>query len=214
MDARPRNFPVVGNDVVDLGAPAAQSALSRPRFVARICAADELERIRAITDPAEALVLVWSLFAAKEAAYKVIARTAPETVFAHRAFEVAPSLTEVRFAGTALALQIERRGEAIMALAWRGDITAADLVFGVASRAPDADPGQAARAALLSAVAAAEGLPLADLAVLRPPRPGSWDGHGPPVLTLRGRERPDPISLSHDGPYVAYAWFPVDETAG
>ncbi|MBZ0235449.1 MAG: 4'-phosphopantetheinyl transferase superfamily protein, partial [Deltaproteobacteria bacterium] len=77
---------LVGNDVVDLRVPENASVGHRPRFLARVCDEDEQARVRAAADPVAAL---WALFAAKEAAYKVVSKLRPGAILAHRRFRVA-----------------------------------------------------------------------------------------------------------------------------
>lgn len=76
----------VGVDVVDLGVDELRDRTRDGRFLDRVFTAGEQTRIRAAADPD---VELWSLWAAKEAAFKVASKVlgAPP-VFRHRAFEV------------------------------------------------------------------------------------------------------------------------------
>jgi phosphopantetheinyl transferase len=78
----------IGNDVMDLADPRCGDRLADRRFMTRIFAEPERQWIQAADRPVQAL---WSLWAAKEAAYKVVSKrlgTAP--AFEHAAFVVAP----------------------------------------------------------------------------------------------------------------------------
>ena len=65
---------LVGNDVVDLRDPDIARHHERSRFVARVCTPDEVARVAASDDPHRVL---WTLFAAKEAGFKVVAKLTP-----------------------------------------------------------------------------------------------------------------------------------------
>jgi phosphopantetheinyl transferase (holo-ACP synthase) len=76
----------VGVDVVDLDHPRCVGRHRDPRFRRRILAEPERELVSAASDPA---MMLWRLWAAKEAAYKVVSkvRSAPPP-FVHAAFRV------------------------------------------------------------------------------------------------------------------------------
>ena len=164
---------MVGNDVVDLAcAPA-----PRARFVARVLCERERSMLDASPDPA---ALLWSLFAAKEAAYKAIARIRGPIVFAHRAFVVAPDLRSIRHEDTTLTLQIDRTDDWVHALAHD---PIAHPTWSVAPRGAE-DPSGAARALLCAHAAAQLGIDASSLTVVRDALPGSWTGLGPPRLVI------------------------------
>ena len=101
----------VGNDVVDLGDP--RIAEVRERFVVRVCCEEERARIAASPEPRR---LLWSLFAVKEAAYKVVSKLGPRPVFAHRRFVVAEDLRSVSHEGRVLSAWIHEEDALIHAL--------------------------------------------------------------------------------------------------
>ena len=192
----------VGNDVVDLAEPANTTSYARDGFVERVCAPSERAALTAATDP---FVRLWSLFAAKEAAYKVLDKLGRTPGFAHRRLVVADDLRSVTWQDVRLHLWVEVDG-------------AARVVHAVASthaqrpRAAlqtleaDADPSRSVRQLARTVLSAALGCSRDELRVERPERPDGWDGFGPPRL-LRG-DLPVPgtdISLSHDGRFVAVA---------
>lgn len=191
----------MGNDIVDLAlAPA-----PRERFVARVLGPAERAMFDASAHPA---VMLWTLFAAKEAAYKAISRCAGPIVFAHRAFVVAADLREVRWRTTTLVLEIARGGRWVHALAYAPGPAPS---FAVSARG-ERDASQAVRRLVCEHVAPRLGRSPAELEVVRDPLPGSWDGFAPPRLRVRGaalgRVAIGPntrVSLSHDGGFVACA---------
>lgn len=75
---------LVGNDVVDLAAPAARGKAADGRFLHRVFTAGEIARIRAAADPDR---MLWMLWSAKEAAFKVARKLRADLPFAHRRFE-------------------------------------------------------------------------------------------------------------------------------
>ena len=202
----------VGNDVVDLEDPAIAQTHLRERFVVRVCAPSERALLAASTDPK---ITLWSLFAAKEAAFKAVSkdrqtvlagsspddgsavlRLAPPLVFAHSKFVVTADFRSVGYEKYVLWLKVEVDGPCVHAIAWTDD---EQPIFGVEQIGPDVDPSAAARALLVKRL----GVP--GLTIEREPKPGSWNGFGPPKLFRDGVEVNLDISLSHDGRFVGFA---------
>lgn len=190
---------LVGNDVVDLEDPEAIGAHLRERFVQRILCQEEQERLRVAGDP---LSFLWTLFAAKEAAYKAAVKLDPTTIFAHRRFVVGADLGTVRFGALELSLIVEE-GE--------GYVHAVAILEGREPRwrvgAATEDPSAEVRRLLCEDAAQIVGCAPAALEVVRDPKPGSWDGKGPPRLVWRGSGAPVgvDVSLSHHGRFVAHS---------
>lgn len=190
---------LVGNDVVDLDDPGARGAHLRERLLLRVLTEAERAWLASSSTPHS---LFWALFAAKEAAFKVIAKLYPGAVFAHRAFEVGRELDHVRYGEVRLSLRSSVARDHVCALAW----TAREpTLVGVERIADGADPSFAARAALISGLAEGLGCARAELSVNRAELPGSWDGFGPPRVLHRGEPLDADVSLSHDGRFVAFA---------
>lgn len=164
----------VGNDIVDLSATAG----IHPRFIERVCTAEERLRIEASSDPKR---MLWSLFAAKEAAYKAAVKLGLEPGFAHRRFEVSPDFDSVRFEDRSFALRMEHHEDWVHAIVGEATITGIE-------------EGSSARDPLMRALKPM----LGDVSITREPKPGSWDGFGPP--RVMGAD----VSLSHDGRFVAF----------
>ena len=79
---RRRSF---GNDIVDL---KSREKPLHERFLERVYSAEE--QVEIARDP----VSIWRFWAAKEAAFKTVARFNPETVFAHRPAEIERAFPE------------------------------------------------------------------------------------------------------------------------
>jgi phosphopantetheinyl transferase (holo-ACP synthase) len=183
-----------GIDVVDLGDPEAAPGARHPRFDLRVFSADERAAIAASAEPELAR---WGLWAAKEAAFKLLARRAPGLRFAPLRFRVAlaGARARVRHAGEEVAVELRRCGDALHALA--GDAGAAGLLCAVAERPPGLDPSRAARELAARLVAEDLALPASALAFGRRGRA--------PTLRVRGLARELALSLAHHGRFVACA---------
>jgi len=184
---------------VDLGDPAIADHHENDRFIARVCTEAERARVTAAEDPKR---LLWTLFAAKEAAYKVAAKLGRAPGFAHRSFEVAADLTSVRYGDLDLHLSVDVTDGWVHAIASTG----AEPVTAAAMTAPPGEhPSIAARRLLCEAVAEQIKCSPAELQVVRERVPGSWDGFGPPLVHRAGEPVDVDVSLSHDGRFVAFA---------
>ena len=184
----------VGNDVVDLEDPAIAQTHLRERFVHRVCASSERALLASSPEPKR---LLWSLFAAKEAAFKAISKVlAGPLVFAHSRFVVTADLRSVSYEKHVLWLRVDLEGPCVHAVAWTDDEVP---ICGVEQIGPDLEPSAAARALLLKRLGGQ------GLTVERAPLPGSWNGFGPPKLFRDGVELNLDISLSHDGRFVGFA---------
>jgi phosphopantetheine--protein transferase-like protein len=188
----------VGNDVVDLGDRPATTPRHRERFIQRVCSESEraLLAARGSSD-----ALLFSLFAAKEAAFKVICKLGPTPVFAHRKFEVSDDLSAVRYAEWTLSLRVDADAERVHAVAATFDPVPAGWVERMAE---GADERAAARALLVREAGRALGL--SPLTVERAPDASRWDGYGVPRLVHGGVALDVDVSLSHDGRFVACAF--------
>jgi phosphopantetheinyl transferase (holo-ACP synthase) len=232
--------PVIGNDVVDLTDPAIARHHENGRFVARVCGEEERARVVTARD-------LWSLFAAKEAAYKALVKVGGSPGFGHRALRIAPGLDSVSWQGWRLELEVTAEVDHVHAVAWMGGprpiVRVERTTRGSAGssearvrtrnqgasagssearvrtrnqgasagssearvRTTDQDESDDARAVLRELVATAIGCRPAELAIVRDPSPGSWDGYGPPRVVRAGAPVEVDVSLSHDGGFVAAA---------
>ena len=78
-------MPYVGNDVVDLKEPANAGKSQDSRFLKKILTNAEIEFVQNAENPDAAL---WSLWACKETAYKVIKKSFPDAAFLPRRWQV------------------------------------------------------------------------------------------------------------------------------
>ncbi len=191
----------LGNDVVDLGDPEARLDRLHPRFAERVFTPVERAALEA---SGERPVLHWALWAAKESAYKALARLEPRTVFSPRAFEVelpgpprdgVPAAGRVRQGGRSFTLEVSRRRDALHAVAWDPDGPGAAAIRSAVGAAED-DPGAAVRRLAARDIGAA-----LDLGPREPRIAGC-----PPGATRGGRPLDLVLSLSHHGRFVAFAW--------
>jgi phosphopantetheinyl transferase (holo-ACP synthase) len=190
---------IVGNDIIDLGDVGNAGAHARPRLVSRVCCDAERERVMVSSDP---LTLFWSLFAAKEAAFKLTCKVGVRPVFAHRLFVVDASLTSVSHDGRTFHLRIERVGDRLHAVAWTGG----EPPIALATEADAAiAPGIAVRHLATTSLANLLGCTSGALTIAREPEPLAWDDLGPPRLLLAGLPLDLDLSLSHDGRFVGFA---------
>jgi hypothetical protein len=133
--------------------------------------------------------MLWSLWAAKEAAFKAWSRTEPDLVFSPASFEVVVDPgsggATVRRVGTAL----------VLAVRWTQN---AHWVHAVASESPGA---LGASVETISGNESEAVRALAVRALTRAGYPAGGIEDRPPVYRWPGGETP--VSLSHDGPYGA-----------
>jgi phosphopantetheinyl transferase (holo-ACP synthase) len=198
---------VVGNDVVDLTDPAIADHHRRERFLSRVCTADEQTRVATASD-------LWTLFAAKEAAYKALVKLGSSPGFAHRDLRVAPDLSAVRWREHELTLWVSSDGQRVHAVAWSAgarwpimSVACAKSECGGrgASPHPWEEASSAVRALLRDLLATEIGCAARELEVVREPMAGAWDGFGPPRVERNGTRMDADVSLSHDGRFVAAA---------
>lgn len=186
---------MVGNDVVDLADLEVRAGPAHPRFDARVFAPAERRALAAEGTPNR---LRWTLWAAKEAAYKLAVKRDPNVIFAASRFVVEfgrASLGEVRHPGGHVAVTLATRGNAVHAVA--SDAVGPEIVTGLASRIGASDASDAVRRLAVRDVAARLGVLESELRIGRRGRI--------PTLSLRGSDRSLDLSLSHHGRYVAFA---------
>ncbi len=170
----------VGNDIVDLAAAGEPSARWRARALHPGEGGGDARR-------------VWSLWAAKEAAYKLLARSRPGLGFAPRRFVVDLDRARVCVDAQTLPLTLRTGPEHVLALVWRpGESPPA---WGYA-RGDRSDPREESRAVRSGACAHAGRLLGGRWTIVR-------EG-GAPRLVRQGEERD--VSLSHHGRFVAWAF--------
>jgi len=185
---------MVGNDVVDLGDREARTGPAHSRFDTRVFSAGERRAIAAAQDPNRTR---WSLWAAKEAAYKVAAKHDPDTVFSPVRFTVKlqdAQRGEVTHPDGSVGVTIHATGDAVHAVARDSD--QAPVITGLAAPGHTLHASTAVRQLALNEIAARIGVSKADLRIGKRGRV--------PTLELRNSERRLDLSLSHHGRYVAF----------
>jgi len=192
----------LGNDVVDLADPETRLCGLHPRFEERVFTPAERALLASSGDRRH--LLHWALWAAKESAYKALARLSPGTVFAPRAFEVelpappsgdAVARGRVRRGAESFALEVCLRSGALHALAARetGASGAAPPLWAVALAG--GEPGAAVRRLAARDVSAALAPAAGPVRICG--RPPVAVGEAGPLDVL--------VSLSHHGRFVAFA---------
>ncbi|MSR36645.1 MAG: 4-phosphopantetheinyl transferase family protein [Gemmatimonadetes bacterium] len=221
----------VGIDVVDLRDPRCVGKARDGRFLKRIL--DDTEQ-GALAVAAEPDMTLWRLWAAKEAAYKVISKmrgTPP--AFVHASFRVEPPGTfskegfgQVKWEDLSVVVHWHQKPGRIAALAWNGLATGEPLEWAWGAAAElDPDP-TAAMEVLVTRLSERERRPvhsrnsalvrlaaraaLADLLEVDEARVEVVCGEGPkgrmpPEALLDGRAAPADVSLSHHGQWLAWA---------
>lgn len=202
---------MIGDDVVDLADPETCEGAQHPGFDARVFAPSELALLDRTDDRRR---LRWTLWSAKEAAYKAAKRCAPATVFSPRRFVV----TRTRAGAPCVVHGAER---------WRLTIDAgAERVHTIACAVPtpcrvisavetvpseavrDAMPtgaSRAARALAVTRVARALGASPDAVAVVKEGRVPRLVVAPADARSSRSRDGGIALSLSHHGRFVSFA---------
>lgn len=76
---------MIGNDVVDLELAAAENNWRRAGYLEKICTPAERQLVQDAADPDR---MVWLLWSAKEAAYKIVHRTTGQRIYAPHRYAV------------------------------------------------------------------------------------------------------------------------------
>ena len=221
---------LVGNDVVDLTAPRATDRHLDERFLGRVFTDAERAGILADDDPSLRLWLGW---AAKEAAYKVVSKALGEPPpFAHRRFAVTwagPGAGVVRYDATEVRVVVQHAGSeghvhvlAHMPRSIEGParVDRLDRV-GAPWLAPlesllerltelEGASVHSVSSAAVRIAARADAARLLDVEVGRVEivcGPGPL-GRRPPRVLVDGTPAGVDVSLSHDGPWIAWALAP------
>ena len=208
-------LPGVGNDVVDLKDPENIGKSRDDRFLGRVFTAGERELIASAPSPD---TLLWSLWAAKEAAFKAVSSGDPTVCSIPHRYRVVLEAEDakrkiVRLAGKV----ITPRGELVLEIA-----VSADWVHALAAGAEEAlkrlyrrvkrleggkgaaDPSAFVRGELLREIARRLDCPVGDLSVVK-----NQDGLGAPRVLFRGDLLAAEVSLSHDGRFAAFTFDPA-----
>jgi len=214
----------VGNDVVDLADPRTRDRHDDERFVARVLSEEERRTLAGAPDPATEL---WRLWAAKEAAYKVVSKLAGEPpVFVHAAFRVEWTGGAARrrsgvveHGEVRVPVEVTWDDARVHAVATSPDVEAApevavteggqagleELMARLTPREADAvhSPASASvRLGARGALARRMGVAEARLEIVCDP---GVTGRRPPRVLLDGHPAAADVSLSHHGRWIAWA---------
>jgi phosphopantetheinyl transferase len=221
----------VGIDVVDLRHPRCAGKADDERFTSRVLSDTEMGAL-AVADDAN--ITLWRLWAAKEAAYKVVSkvRGAPPP-FVHASFEVEPpgtfskdSFGRVRWEELRVIVHWHQEPGRIAAPAWDGAATDVPVEWAWGA-VDDLDPApKEPMESLLTRLTEREQRPIhsrASAIVRIAARSALARGLGaeesrievvcgegpkgrvPPEALLDGRAAPADVSLSHHGKWLAWA---------
>ncbi len=195
---------MLGNDLVDLSDPETRPAALHPRFDARVFC--ESERAFLASSP-DSHRMRWTLWAAKESAYKCLRQCERKIVFSPSRFVVEltnPNAGIVRHEGRSLDVEFEQAADFVHAVAWSSDEgiqrVSGRLLARVRRLSGDISPEAASRDARRLAIEGASILldvPVSELRIEREDRI--------PRLYWQGRRSEVDLSLSHHGSFVAFA---------
>ncbi len=202
----------MGNDVVDLADPENVGKSGDDRFCRRVFNAGELALVAGSSQPD---MILWALWAAKEAAYKAVSRFDGSVCSIPRKYPVV--IEESANQGCCMPLRgtvatpagdipvcIFVEKEALHAIAAGTTAELEKIVFHVEPLHRDAaDTGRFARKILLVELARRLDCAVGELAVLKEEK-RPWA----PWVTRRDVRLPVSISLSHDGRFAAFAFDP------
>jgi phosphopantetheine--protein transferase-like protein len=207
----------VGNDIVDLKAPEAQGKAADERFLERVLAPAERDRIApaGLSDR-----MLWAFWAAKEAAYKAVCRSRPGISAAPARYEVSfcPGAPEellsgyVDTPGERVDVALFFHEDFLHCLAAEGSLLHSGLLVSKSERLFDSRAdlssispefqSRRVREMAASGLSRRLGIAARDIQIrrFRSPR-----GLGPPAVYIRGGRSPHEISLSHHGRFAGYA---------
>lgn len=208
-------MPPVGNDVIDLAASGNPGKNADDRFRNRVFTDDEQTLISGAARPD---TLLWTLWAAKEAAFKAVRRNHPGIHSIPRQYRVIldtdhTSGTETSLAGKVvtpignLALRIELTAEWVHALAAGSEQDISRLrqrVEPMEGTEDSTDPSAFVRKFLLLELADILDCAVGNVSIIT-----DDDGSGIPRVLLHGRFLAAEFSLSHDGRFAAFAFDPA-----
>lgn len=207
----------VGNDVIDLKDPGKTGKILDARFISRVFTSGERNVIFRSPDPDETL---WTLWAGKEAAYKVMMKVDPEVCSIPRAYPVELRTGEdlpfrdgtvATPAGT-VWIRVFREGDALHVIGMNTCTGNQEQIVGCVESldfleldaAPSTDRESfLVRASLLRHLS---GCLERDPRELEIRRLKGNRGLGPPCVYIQGEPSDLDISMSHDGRFVAWAF--------
>jgi phosphopantetheinyl transferase (holo-ACP synthase) len=197
----------VGNDVVDLKEPANADKSQDSRFLKKILTNTEIEFIKNAENPDAAL---WSCWAGKETAYKVLKKSFPDAAFLPRQWMVTFNKSQVKYSNGKVI--IPGKGSVYIRLFSNSNyvhcvgadvLTTLDKLVWSVEVLPEKkiNPSLYLRYCLRQRLAKHFSLNSHHIKIKRTRENGELQ---PPHVYVSGRNTDIDISLSHDGRFVAY----------
>ena len=203
-------MPTVGNDVVDLKEPANAGKSSESRFLKKILTNAETDLIRNAENPDAAL---WSHWACKETAYKIVKKSFPGTAFLPRQWQVTfnkrestHSDGEVAISGhDSVFIRLFTNPQYIHCIGADVPIALEKLIWSVEDlpEKEENNPSLYLRYCLGQRLARYYSLNSHQIKIKRTRKNGELQ---PPRVYIGGNKTDIDISLSHDGRFIAYAY--------
>jgi phosphopantetheine--protein transferase-like protein len=206
-------LPCVGNDVVDLKEPENAGKSANSRFLKKILTDAEIESVINAENPDAAL---WSLWACKEAAYKVIKKSSPDTAFLPRQWPVTFNKTKTKYSdgevmipdAGSVFIRLFSDFQYVHCIGADHPAVLDKVIWGVEDLPEDeTNPSVFARNCLAQNLAKHFSGNLHQIKIIRKRENGELQ---PPRVYVDGRKTDINISLSHDGRFVAYAFGASD----
>jgi len=191
---------MVGNDVVDLHDPETSPEGLNPRFDERVFTTGERHKLASASD---AHSLRWTMWAAKESAYKLAKRFDCTTIFAHSQFETKLDENgsgQVHHNCSCYAINVICVESAIHAIAMTDHRHREHIVFGLNNLPDGGDPSESVRELARTAIADQLDIDATLITI-------TTGAHRIPVLRVDGMPNGH-LSLSHHGAHIAFAWMP------
>ena len=203
-------MPCVGNDVVDLREPANAGKSRDSRFLKKILTNAEIEFVQNAEDPEATL---WSLWACKETAYKVIKKSSLDAAFLPRQWTVTFKSTKSKYSDGEVT--VPGKSKIYIRLFSNSNyvhcigadcLVALDKLIWSVDALPEKEkinPSLYLRYCLGQSLAKHFSLNFHHIKIKRTRENAELQ---PPRVYVDGRKTDIDISLSHDGRYVAYAY--------
>ena len=206
-------MPYVGNDVVDLMEPANAGKSRDSCFLKKILTDTEIEFVLNTENPDAAL---WSCWAGKETAYKILKKTFPDAAFLPRQWTVIFKKSQSDISDGEVI--IPGKGSVYIRLFSNSNyvhcvgadvLTALDKLIWSVDVLPEkrTNPSLFSRHCLAQGLAKHLLLNFHDIKIKRTRESGELQ---PPHVYLKGSKTDIDISLSHDGRFVAYVVSPAE----
>ena len=202
-------MPNVGNDVVDLKEPANAGKSRDSRFLKKILTDAEIEYVKNADNPDMEL---WSLWACKETAYKVIRKYLSETAFVPRRWQTVLNKTHSEYSEGEVVI-LGKDGVYIRLFSNRDyihcvgadNLTVLDKLIRSVECLPkeETNPSFFSRYCLVQSIAKHFSLNSHEIKIRRTKQSGDLQ---PPRVYVGGKKADIDISLSHDGRFVACAF--------